>query len=82
MFPPYTMCDNKNLYYHIFAFLKNGIKNNIKTLPFYINELTDKKLKSIKRSEFYKKNGKIDKGKGNNSLESLEEKNKPFIFCY
>ena len=39
------MGEDKNLYNNIFLFLKNGIKNNKRTWPYYITEITDKNIK-------------------------------------
>ena len=51
-----------------------GINNGERCWPDYIKEINNKREKTIKKTEFYKKKGKIGEGYGKNKLEDLDSK--------
>lgn len=79
-YPTYTIGEDKNLYYNIYNFLNNGIKNGERCWPDYIKDLKNKKDKTVKKTEFYNKIGKIGEGYRKNKVEDLDTRGtKKFI---
>lgn len=68
-FPKYTSGSDPDLYMNIFNFLKNGLINNKRCWPEYIDNIKDKLIKNNKKIEFYKKIGPIGKGYGKTKLK-------------
>ena len=58
-FPKYTKGTDENLYYNIFKFLYNGIKNGKRTWPDYIENTKDRKQREIQKTNFYRRAGII-----------------------
>lgn len=58
-FPLYSFGNDENLYYNIYKFLSYGVKDGRRKWPDYIEIIKDKKLKVIKKADFYKKVGLI-----------------------
>ena len=74
-FPNYTLGEDKNFYFNVYLFLKNGIKNKKLTWPDYIENEKDKNIRNIKKIEFYKKIGRIGLGYGKNKLMNKDNTN-------
>ena len=68
-FPIYSTGTDPNLIYNIYRFLKNGLINNKRTWPDYIQDIKDKK-RDIKKLEFYTKIGNVGEGQGMTKLKS------------
>ena len=49
-YPDYTIGNDKNFYYNVYIFLKNGIKNGERTWPDYIKNTKDKSELSLKKN--------------------------------
>ena len=79
-FPKYTTDRDEDLYFNIFKFLFNGIKNGKRTWPDYIEIIKDRKIRDQVKLDFYKKMGLVNVSKS--SLLWLAKNRKKYRDIY
>ena len=62
-YPKYTSGKDENLYLNIFNFLKDGIHNDKRNWPKYIETIKNKKERENRKLDFYRKIGFFKQGK-------------------